>query len=238
MDNSVDQQAILDLCELWNINEDDDLVAWSQYSQPTVPIQHTSFRPKSVFNPTQSKGPFLTTFYEVVYKDLLDYLQETYRLLSDTKTYEKLKTDPLAKFIEESKTPVTLALGQGILTKLEASFFLKPFFQVPYLYHLPKIHKDPNKPPGRPIVASMNSITTSYSLYIDQFLQPLAQSLPSYINDGTHLIDLLHPYRWESSYLWVSLDVCLLYTSIPHEIGLQAISYYLHSNPLLNPSQI
>lgn len=61
-------------------------------------------------------------------------------------------------------------------------------------------------PLGRLIVASMDSITTSY-----QFLQPLAQALPSYIRDNIHLLELLHPYTWEPKYHWVSLDVCSLY---------------------------
>lgn len=27
-----DQQAIRDLCELWNVHENDDIIAWSQHS--------------------------------------------------------------------------------------------------------------------------------------------------------------------------------------------------------------
>lgn len=46
------------------------MVVWSQYSQSTPSISHTSFSPKSIFNPTQSKGPYLSTFYQVVYKEL------------------------------------------------------------------------------------------------------------------------------------------------------------------------
>lgn len=97
------------------------------------------------------------------------------------------------------------------LSKTEAAFFRKAFFQVPYFYHLPKIHKDIENPTR---IGSMDSITSSYSLYRDHFLQLLAQALPSYIHDGTHLIELLRPYTWEPSYLWVFLDICPVYTSI------------------------
>lgn len=33
-------------------------------------IIHTHFRPQSIFFPVQSKGPYVETFYQVVYRDL------------------------------------------------------------------------------------------------------------------------------------------------------------------------
>lgn len=42
--------------------------------------------------------------------------------------------------------------------------------------------------PGHPIVAAMDSVTSVFSKYIDQFLQTPAQNLPSYIHDSTHLL--------------------------------------------------
>lgn len=30
--------------------------------------------------------------------------------------------------------------------------------------------------------------------------------------------------------MWVSLDVCSLYTSVPHEVGLQAVLHFLASD--------
>lgn len=47
LDTPADRQAIQDLCELWNADEDDDLIAWSQYSHSS-PSVHTTFRPNSV----------------------------------------------------------------------------------------------------------------------------------------------------------------------------------------------
>lgn len=111
----------------------------------------------------------------------------------------------------------SLSTYRGYTIQIRGSLFRKAFFQVPDFYHLPKVHKN-TYPPGCPIVASMDSITSCFSLYIDYFLQPLAQALPSYIRGGTHLIELLNPYTWEPSYQWISLDVFSLYTSIPHEI--------------------
>ena len=49
------------------------------------------------------------------------------------------------------------------------------------MYMLPKIHKLNN--PGRPVVSSVNSHTEEQSLYVDVFLRPLAEKLPSHIRD-------------------------------------------------------
>lgn len=62
LNTSTDQQAIQDLCELWTFHEDDDIITRSLHSHSSPPIVHTSFRPKSIFNPTQSKGPYLDIF--------------------------------------------------------------------------------------------------------------------------------------------------------------------------------
>lgn len=106
-------------------------------------------------------------------QDKTDYIKEAVRLLSGSKTYERLKTDPLPKFTVESNQIVTKAQTEGILSKTEV-VFCQSFFQVLYFYHLPKIYKRTDNPPGCPIV----SITSSYSLYIDHFLQPPGPGSP------------------------------------------------------------
>ena len=83
----------------------------------------------------------------------------------------------------------------------------------------------------------MDSVTTGFSLYIDHFLQPIVFQLESYVRDSTHLLELLSPYQREPTYTWLSLDVCSLYTSIPHSFGLMALEQFLSNEPLINPRQ-
>lgn len=267
--------------------EEDTLNLLTQHLATSPPISYSSLKPKSVFYPAQSKGPYLESFYRVVYADFLklcqsssrvpphihnlspseiqaldslihtsdviiksadkgggivllnkaDYIKEANRLLSNKTTYRKLKKDPTIDFTIEVNVIVKSALERGVINKTEASFFTKSFYQTPYFYYLPKVHKNLTSPPGRPIVAAMDSVTTGFSQYIDQFLQPIVQQLPSYIRDGTHLLELLTPYKWESSYIWLSLDVTSLYTSIPHQFGLLALEFYLAQDPFMNPRQ-
>lgn len=124
-----------------------------------------------------------------------------------------------------------------MISKDEASFLLRDFYSTPYFYHLPKVHKNQSQPARRPIVASIDSVSSGFSQYIDYFLQPLAQNLQSYIRDSTHLLERLAPYSWEDSYLWLSLDVNSLYTSIPYDKAILATQYFLLQDPMLHPNQ-
>lgn len=109
----------------------------------------------------------------IVLQNRGDYnITEAERLLSDRATNSKLKKDPTSDFAHKVDILVKLAFDKGIIYKIEASFFRKNFYQIPF-YHLPKIHKNSTSPPCRPIVATIDSVTTGFSQYIDQYLQPL-----------------------------------------------------------------
>ncbi|PIO37882.1 hypothetical protein AB205_0152490 [Aquarana catesbeiana] len=234
--------------------EDDLSRLLTQHLSTSPPIIHSDLKPKSVFFPTHSKGPYIESFYRVVFSDMtklcnttstsishnlsssetrslqqfilaedliikpadkgggiilqnkIDYIIEAERLLSDHTTYTKLSKDPTNEFTSEAELLISTALGDNIISKTESLFFRKQFYSIPYFYHLPKIHKNQHNPPGRPTVASMDSITSGFSLYVDRYLQPLVHQLQSYIRDGTHLMEQLSPYRWEPTYSWLSLD--------------------------------
>ena len=173
----------------------------------------------------------------IVVQNRADYIGEAVRLLSDHNTYEVLSQDPLPQYKIELQELINKAFNSKIINKSEKLFFLNNYFKTPYFYHTPKIHKNPVCPPGRPIVAAMESITSSLSQYVDLHLQPIVTSLPAYIRDSTQVLEILQNYRWEPNYLWLSLDVCSLYTSIPHEGGLKAVEHFLSGAEYLNPDQ-
>lgn len=103
-----------------------------------------------------------------------DYIQEALRLLSDSHTYKTILNKPLQGFLKEATQLINRALHESIISKTEASFLKRDFYKIPYFYHLPKVHKDLDNPPGHPIVAAKDSVTSCFSKYVDSFLQPLA----------------------------------------------------------------
>ena len=54
---------------------------------------------------------------------------------------------------------------------------------------LPKLHKPNN--PGRPIVNGIGSITEKISAYVDQENRHLVPTIPSYLKDTSHLLQIL-----------------------------------------------
>ena len=118
-----------------------------------------------------------------------DYLAEAERQLSDRSTYQPLSHDPTSTFNTDlSKFLTTAGPSQG-LSKDDLSLLHNPKPRTPSLYFLPKVHKPNN--PGRPIVASFSSSTERVSAYIDAHLQPIVKSLPSYIKDSNHFLQII-----------------------------------------------
>lgn len=141
--------------------------------------------------------------------------------------YLKLPSDPLLEYSLDLKSLFDEACRVGMQSPKERQFLLQPVCSTPYFYHLPNAHKALINPPGRLIIASTNSCTSGSLVYIDFFLQSKVCELPSYISYSSHVINILKQYIWEDTYMWASLDVTSLYTSIPHGVGLSAVQYFL-----------
>ena len=96
-----------------------------------------------------------------------------------------------------------------------------------YIYiYIPKIHKANN--PGRPVISSVNCHTSRISEFVDYYLQPEVKKFKSYVKDTTNFIKKIEAidHVSDDSYL-VSLDVCSLYTNIPHKEGIEAVKQKL-----------
>lgn len=124
-----------------------------------------------------------------------DCISGALRLLNNKNTYSHLFCNSLKSFREELSNIVDNA--DGIVLKMEKGFLLRDHYMDPYLYTLRKIHKDPMNPPGSPTIAGINGLSSEPSDYIDYFLQPLVKSLPPYIKDSGHLLDILSFYKCE-----------------------------------------
>ena len=92
---------------------------------------------------------------------------------------------------------------------------------------LPKIHKNLTNPPGRPIISGIDSISEPASQYIDHFIKPFVFTLPSYIQDTTHVLNKIEEIKNIGDAFMVTMDVTSLYSNIKHEDGLKAAEHYL-----------
>uniref|UniRef100_A0A8C5M9U5 Reverse transcriptase domain-containing protein n=1 Tax=Leptobrachium leishanense TaxID=445787 RepID=A0A8C5M9U5_9ANUR len=155
------------------------------------------------------------------------YEKESLRILNDPSTYQKLNKDP----IEEIKNRFYKYLDEGheagIINDKEYHY-LKVIHPVrPTFYHLPKIHKDANNPPGRPIISGIDSISSRISEYIDKLLQPIVAKTKAHLKDTLSIIKELEKITWKENYILVTSDVRSLYSNIPHENGIEAVEVHL-----------
>ena len=94
--------------------------------------------------------------------------------------------------------------------------------RTPIFYMLPKIHKINH--PGRPVISSVNSHTEKISAYVDEFLRPIGERLPSYIRDTTDFIQRMKVLgKLPVECYLVTLDVSSLYTNIDIDEGLTIV---------------
>lgn len=94
---------------------------------------------------------------------------------------------------------------------------------------LPKMHKTDT--PGRPIIASNDTITENVSSIVDLLIKDPSSTFPSCVKDTNHILEIISNITVPQDTLLVILDVTSLYTNIPLAEGVQAmISSYMKGN--------
>ncbi|XP_053549739.1 uncharacterized protein LOC128641198 [Bombina bombina] len=156
----------------------------------------------------------------LVIQDYVCYKREIMSQLEDSKVYEKLPNNPTQKFKSKIDEYLNQLKKENQISPSLLSYLQVEHPIVPVLYTLPKVHKHPSKPPGRPIVSARGSILQPIATYLDRMLQPFVQMIPSYLKDSIELIKILQKLSdIRDTDILVTLDVTSLYTVIPHNEG-------------------
>ncbi|XP_073530808.1 uncharacterized protein [Phyllobates terribilis] len=162
------------------------------------------------------------------------YTAEVHRQLNNTRFYLRLPSDPTQVFSAKLERLLLKAFSMGTINKQEREFMIVRKPSIPTFYILPKVHKNLECPPGRPIVSGIGSICEKACIYIDFFLQPLVTSLPSYLRDSSHLIRTLTSLCLPDHFLLITVDVESLYSNIAHKDGIAAVLYFLNATSGVN----
>ena len=160
-----------------------------------------------------------------------DYQSEAFRQLNDSTFYKRLCEDNnINKFTGQRLDNLLQFLyKKGFLSKRELLALKPPESpQERLFYLLPKIHKTdwffPAMPPGRPIVSDVGSVSRGCADLVEYFLAPLAKHASSYVRDSLHVISLLSNFPISDNSVFVTMDVRSLYTNIPTNAGIAAVS--------------
>ena len=142
---------------------------------------------------------------EVVWRSDLNQ-KETLRQLSDTWYYARVEKDLTSTNQKLVKDPVkNLIVNQELLDTATYHIITTPGTSC--IYFLPKIYKPSN--PGRP--------TEPISSYVDRIMMPIMKSLPSYIKDSTHALQIFRDFNFSGQdKLIFTMDITFLYTVIPN----------------------
>lgn len=162
-----------------------------------------------------------------------NYIEEAERQLSDSTFYEKLQGDTTLKNNELVSKTIKDEIGKSNLPSSALNLITKQP-RCSKFYLLPKIHKP--SCPGRPIVSACSCPTEYVSAYLDNVLKDIVSSLPTFVKDSTHVLNILKNIQLpKDEKLLFTMDVSSLYTNIPHADGLKALQFYLDQRNVKNP---
>ncbi|XP_053571514.1 uncharacterized protein LOC128661265 [Bombina bombina] len=99
----------------------------------------------------------------LVLQDYRDYKQEIVQQLSDSETYRRLPGNPTGSFKTRIDNYLECLYQQGMIDKALRDYLQGEYPIVPVIYTLPKVHKNPITPPGRPIVSQFKRVVRNNS---------------------------------------------------------------------------
>jgi len=156
-----------------------------------------------------------------VVMDSVEYDDKIKVLLSDEKTYEKLSTDPTAKYKKDLMTIVTRLRDEAKISQGQYEHLRPSGEVIPRLYATPKIHKPDNA--LRPIVDYTGSIGYNTSRALADILAPIVGTSIHHVNNSQHLAQDLGEIILEEGKMFVSHDVVSLFTNTPVDKTLEII---------------
>ena len=121
------------------------------------------------------------------------YQKEALRQLSDTSFYAKVDKDLTSTNQQIVKSTINeLIVKQDLPATATILIITTP--RTSCIYFLPKIHKPNN--PGRPIVSACSCPTELISSYLDKIMAPIVRSLPSYVKDSQHALQIFRDFNF------------------------------------------
>ena len=112
---------------------------------------------------------------------------------------------------------------QQVLAKIIADNLKTTIIKTPHFCITPKVHKKDIS--GWLVKSSIDCHTGKLSRFVNQYLQPHAKALLSYIKNTTDFISKLENVKDTSKdFILVTLDVKSLYTNIPNHEGIETLN--------------
>ena len=167
-----------------------------------------------------------------------NYLDECYRQLNDQYFYKKIEEDPTEQINRRVRFYLDRLLTDNIIDKETHRYLIPqdPKNQVAFTFYRKFTIREIQD--NLTIVSVNGHPTKRISEFVSFHLNPLVQTLPSYIKNTTHFLNKLKEIgELPSNAILVTLDVSSLYTNIPTNEGIEACRRALNhrsANPIPN----
>ena len=158
--------------------------------------------------------------------DMASYIKGGQKQLNNTQFYDPTDTDLTGEVTHRDNLHAHDILQTDQLSQSTCGYLTTDIDGTQQFYMLPKIHKDPPNPLGRPIVSGSEG-PYKISQFVDHFTGHLVPLSQSFIRDSTLLINILNEPSVQSGTLLCTLDVTGLYTNLPHNECIQDIKEML-----------
>ena len=181
----------------------------------------------------------------LVIMNTTEYINMVEKHLGDTNTYQRLESN-----IDNTIQTKILDLvneHKPCFSPQQYRYLVNHDFQHSYFYVLPKVHKStiilsqqkklntsyiqfnnvPEDLESRPIISNINSPTSRLSYFLDNLLKPIVTLIHGYIKNSVDLLSKI-PRTVDKNTVFLSMDVKSLYTNIDHDIGNDAIHYWIN----------
>ena len=157
------------------------------------------------------------------------YIRQVEEVLSDNKTYEKIKKNPLSGMVNEIES-----LCAMLSTKYpNLSDKAKPHLpRMPEFYCVYKTHKEKDPPPLRPVTSQVDSPAERLGEITTFILQQCMEFVPTNLKDTSQFRSRLEErnksLQPSPNRIMATADVKSLYTNVPVQHGLEVISSFVN----------
>ena len=170
--------------------------------------------------------------------DKTEYSSKMLGQLENPLHYKKLDSDPSANFVYTISEWSNKWLRKGQIDQNIANWVVNHKAKPGKAFGTIKTHKEGN--PLRLITSCCGTSIENLSAFTEFYLKPLAQKLPSFVKDTTHLLqkieDLNKTGPFPEGTLLVSWDVVSMFPNIDNNLGIKAVTDALNSREVQIPS--
>ncbi|XP_072050102.1 uncharacterized protein [Amphiura filiformis] len=159
------------------------------------------------------------------------YEEKVNNLLSDEKTYEKLKGDPTSKYKRKLLGTLQRLKKENKIDNNQYKLLYPTAENTPRIYCTTKIHKEGY--PVRPIVDYTGSIAYQTSKALAEILSPMVGKTAHHVTNSRELAEELATVRIDDEDIFNSHDVVSLFTNTPINKTLEIVRDYLDKDTTL-----